>query len=137
MASSWNLGEDDGAAVCSEMDEIDGNGGATSGGALDTVDTDELDTRCSIHATGRTKDMTELGIIYRSFFHDYCAAKLTRDDELAVMRISHGSHNGLVPLNFGETRLLQSGQGFDGSMCQVPRFNYFLSFHGNLVKLLC
>jgi hypothetical protein len=78
MASSWNLGEDDGAAVCSEMDEIDGNGGATSGGALDTEDTDELDTRCSIHATGRTKDMNELGIIYRSFFHDYCAAKLTR-----------------------------------------------------------
>ncbi|BAS97722.1 Os06g0366632 [Oryza sativa Japonica Group] len=78
MASSWNLGEDDGAAVCSEMDEIDGNGGATSGGALDTEDTDELDTRCSIHATGKTKDMNELGIIYRSFFHDYCAAKLTR-----------------------------------------------------------
>uniref|UniRef100_A0A0E0A9I5 Uncharacterized protein n=1 Tax=Oryza glumipatula TaxID=40148 RepID=A0A0E0A9I5_9ORYZ len=117
MASSWNLGEDDGAAVCSEMDEIDGNGGATSGGALDTEDTDELDTRCSIHATGRTKDMNELGIIYRSFFHDYCAAKLTRE--------------------FWETRLLQSGQGFDGSMCQVPRFNYFLSYHGNLVKLLC
>uniref|UniRef100_A0A0E0HQV2 Uncharacterized protein n=1 Tax=Oryza nivara TaxID=4536 RepID=A0A0E0HQV2_ORYNI len=81
--------------------------------------------------------MNELGIIYRSFFHDYCAAKLTRDDELAVMRISHGSHNGLVPLNFGETRLLQSGQGFDGSMCQVSRFNYFLSYHSNLVKLLC
>uniref|UniRef100_A0A0D3HLH1 Uncharacterized protein n=2 Tax=Oryza TaxID=4527 RepID=A0A0D3HLH1_9ORYZ len=42
--------------------------------------------------------------------------------------------------NFGETRLLQGRQEFDGSMCQVPRFNYFLSYHGNLVnrpKILC
>uniref|UniRef100_A0A0D3GGX5 Uncharacterized protein n=1 Tax=Oryza barthii TaxID=65489 RepID=A0A0D3GGX5_9ORYZ len=43
-------------------------------------------------------------------------------------------------MNFGETRLLQGGQGFDGSICKVPRFNYVLSYHGNLVKmpkLLC
>uniref|UniRef100_A0A0E0PXJ5 Uncharacterized protein n=1 Tax=Oryza rufipogon TaxID=4529 RepID=A0A0E0PXJ5_ORYRU len=28
------------------------------------------------------------------------------DDVLSVMRMTLGSHNGLVPLNFGETRLL-------------------------------
>uniref|UniRef100_A0A0E0J1K8 Uncharacterized protein n=1 Tax=Oryza nivara TaxID=4536 RepID=A0A0E0J1K8_ORYNI len=47
---------------------------------------------------------------------------------------------GMGKNNFGETRLLQGRQEFDGSMCQVPRFNYFLSYHGNLVnrpKILC
>uniref|UniRef100_A0A0E0NX34 Uncharacterized protein n=1 Tax=Oryza rufipogon TaxID=4529 RepID=A0A0E0NX34_ORYRU len=57
------------------------------------------------------------------------------DDGLAVMRMTHGSHNSLVPHNFGETRLLQGGQGFDGSMCQVPRLDHFLIYHGSLVKL--
>uniref|UniRef100_A0A0E0RGR3 Uncharacterized protein n=1 Tax=Oryza rufipogon TaxID=4529 RepID=A0A0E0RGR3_ORYRU len=37
--------------------------------------------------------------------------------------------------NFGKTRLLQGGQGFDGSMCQVPRFNYICFYQGNFVSL--
>uniref|UniRef100_A0A0E0RGA0 Uncharacterized protein n=1 Tax=Oryza rufipogon TaxID=4529 RepID=A0A0E0RGA0_ORYRU len=38
----------------------------------------------------------------------------------------NGKFETWIDQNFGETRLLQGGQGFDGSMFQVPRLDYFL-----------
>uniref|UniRef100_A0A0E0A9W0 Uncharacterized protein n=1 Tax=Oryza glumipatula TaxID=40148 RepID=A0A0E0A9W0_9ORYZ len=87
---------------------------------MDTGSDVELGTRCSIHEKERTRDMNELGMRSspeRIFDESNTFGRRNEED------------------NFGETRLLQGGQGFDDSICKVPRFNYVLSYHGNLVKM--
>uniref|UniRef100_A0A0E0B9W4 Uncharacterized protein n=1 Tax=Oryza glumipatula TaxID=40148 RepID=A0A0E0B9W4_9ORYZ len=49
---SWDLGDVGGAMAWSAKARVDRNGEVADGGALDTEDADELDTRCSIHAKG-------------------------------------------------------------------------------------